>query len=406
MNWRSTGFLCFPPLLCAFLSTPAPAQEIANEEELQAQLETAKKFLGHTPDRGAVLFFLAATYAQLKEPHEAVANLKECVALKEGFDPVGEPSFAGLRDSKDFQTLTEQVRRDFPPISTAQLAFTSTEKDLVPEGFAYDAAQGVFYLSSLHLKKIIAVSRLGEFTDFVPADRYKLLPVLGIRVAASDGSVWSASWLDNRKTELLHFDKKGALLGRFSLPEDGRRHGFNDLVVLRTGDVLVTDTVDNRVYRFDAEPQRFHEIKLARELLQPNGIALTDDGHAVYIADQLGVLRLDGKTGQSAEVNPGPHSTVAGADGLYWHDQKLIAVQNGIGSPRIAVFQLSDDGLRVTKTTVVEYRSKFTVLPTTGALDGDDFYFIVNSQIDNLNGDRILDNTKLQPVRIAKLHIP
>jgi len=105
-------------------------------------------------------------------------------------------------------------------------------------------------------------------------------------------------------------------------------------------------------------------------------------------------------------VNPGPHNTLSGADGLYWHADKLIAVQNGIGSPRIAVFQLSNDGLHVTKTTVLENRSKFSVLPTTGALDGDDFYFIVNSQIDNLNGDRVLDSTKLQPVRVAKLRIP
>jgi len=406
MTRNSIRFLLFLIPFCAALSTRALPQEIANDEELQAQLAAGKKFLGQTADRGAVLFFLAATYAQLKEPHEAVTTLKECVALKEGFDPAGDPAFAGLRQSKDFQTLTEQVHRDFPPISTAQPAFLSSEKGLIPEGLAYDAAQDVFYLSSLHLKKIVAISRLGEFADFVSADRYKLLPVLGIRVDAYDDSVWSASWLDNGRTELLHFDNRGKLLGRFSLPEDGRKHGFNDLVVLRAGDVFVTDTADNHVYRFEAKAQAFHEIKLARALLAPNGIALSDDESAVYVADQLGVLRVDLKSGQSAEVNPGPHCTLAGADGLYWHAEKLIAVQNGIGSPRIAVFQLSGDGLHVTKTTVVEYRSKFTVLPTTGALAGDDFYFIVNSQIDNLNGDRVLDNTKLQPVRIAKLRIP
>ena len=399
---------CFFFLLLLPISLPirASAQEIANEEELQSQLASGKKLLGQTADRGAVLFFIAATYAQLKEPHDAMENLKECVALKEGFDPIGEPSFAGLRDTKEFQTLTDQVHKDFPVVSAAQLAFTSTEKDLVPEGLAYDPAQSAFYLGSLHLKKIATISHTGEFSDFVPTDRYKLLPVLGIRVDPSDDSVWSATWLDNGKTELLHFDKKGSLLGRFSLPEDGRKHGFNDLVVLSNGDIIVTDTADHKVYRFDPKTQKFHEVPLARELLYPNGIALGGDGNAIYVADQLGVLRLDLKTGLSAEVNPGPHNTLSGADGLYWHDNKLIAVQNGIGSPRIAVFQLSDDGLRVTKSTVVENRSKFTVLPTTGAIDGDDFYFIVNSQIDNLNGDRVLDNTRLQPVRIAKLRIP
>jgi len=45
-------------------------------------------------------------------------------------------------------------------------------------------------------------------------------------------------------------------------------------------------------------------------------------------------------------------------------------------------------------------------LPTTGAIRGSDFYFIANSQIDNLNGDKILDLTLLEPVRIGVIHLP
>ena len=105
-------------------------------------------------------------------------------------------------------------------------------------------------------------------------------------------------------------------------------------------------------------------------------------------------------------MNPGPHSTLAGADGLYWYNGSLIAIQNGIGSPRIATFKLSADGTRVTRTTVLENRSSFTSLPTTGAIRGFDFYFISNSHIDNLNGGKILDVTQLEPVRIAMIHLP
>jgi hypothetical protein len=60
----------------------------------------------------------------------------------------------------------------------------------------------------------------------------------------------------------------------------------------------------------------------------------------------------------------------------------------------------------VTRTTVLENRTQFTVLPTTGAIRGDDFYFIANSQIDNLNGDKIMDVTKLAAVRIAVVRLP
>ena len=115
---------------------------------------------------------------------------------------------------------------------------------------------------------------------------------------------------------------------------------------------------------------------------------------------------MDLQSGAGMDVSAGLRSTLAGIDGLYWHDGRLIAVQNAIGSPRIAAFQLSSDGARVTQTTVLENRSGFTLQPTTGAIRGRDFYFIANSQIDNLNGDHILDVTRLEAVRIAVLHLP
>ncbi len=267
------------------------------------------------------------------------------------------------------------------------------------------AEQNVFYMSSMHLHKIVNISMQGKVTDFVPSDKYNLLPVLGIRIDDRDGSVWAASWLDHGKTELLHFDANGALLGRFP-PPGQTKHGLNDLVVLPNGHILVTDTEGNAVFDFDGAAHSFRELKFARPLLQPNGIALSGDGQAAYIADAIGVLRLSLASNESAEVDPGPKSTLAGADGLYWHDGKLVAVQNGIGSARIAAFQLSPDGLRVVKTSVLEYRSPLCILPTTGAFDGDDFYYMVDSQLDNLNGDKILDVTRLKPVRIAKLKIP
>ena len=116
--------------------------------------------------------------------------------------------------------------------------------------------------------------------------------------------------------------------------------------------------------------------------------------------------RMDLDSVASTDVMPGPHNTLAGIDGLYWHRGSLIAIQNGIGSPRIAAFRLSKDGSRVTQTTVLENRTAFTVTPTTGAIHGNDFYFIANSQSDNLNGDKIMDVTKLSPVRIAMVRLP
>jgi hypothetical protein len=386
---------------------PSFGQNTTDDAELHKQMALGEALLGKTPDRAAVLYFLAQTHALLHEPHEAIAKLKECLAAKEGFDPSGDPVFQGLKFSPEFQHLTGIVHKDFPEVSRAQLAFVIPEKDLIPEGIAYDPDLDVFYLSSLHSKKILRIPRSApaRYTDFVPGDKYNLQPTLGIRMDPTDGSVWSASWLDNGKTELLHFEKSGTLLGRHSLPDEGQ-HGFNDLVVTRDGGVYVTDTAGNQVFHFDPKAKQFQALTLNRPTFQPNGIALSDDQQFLFIADQFGVLRYEIKSGHSADVAPGASNTLAGADGLYFYKNALIAVQNGIGSPRIAAFQLSGDFLRVTKTTILEDRSVFTALPTTGAICGDKFYFIVNSQIDNLNGDRILDVTRLAPVRIGVLALP
>jgi hypothetical protein len=168
----------------------------------------------------------------------------------------------------------------------------------------------------------------------------------------------------------------------------------------------LTDSVSNQVFRFDFSANTFAPLPVHRPLSGPNGIALAEDDRQLFIADDFGVVHVDLESGASSDVNPGPRSTLAGIDGLYWHKGSLIAVQNGIGSPRIAAFKLSKDGTRVTQTTVLENRSAFTSLPTTGAIRGNDFYFIANSQVDNMNAGKVMDVTKLAAIRIAVVRLP
>jgi hypothetical protein len=379
--------------------------EPADAAEVREQIAIVEKLQLIVPDRGAVLYFLSTAKQHLGETREALSLLKECLALGEGFDPSGDPAFLGLKGSKEFDDLTKKVHHDFPLVASARFAFVTEEKDLIPEGLAYDEKKNLYYLSSLNRKKIVKIDSEGRVTDFVPADRYGLLPVLGIRLDPTDGTVWADSFEDAGRTELLHFDAAGKLLGRYS-PKDGAKHGFNDLALRKNGEVLTTDSLNNQVYRFDSRPQTFVPLKTHRTLFYPNGITLADDDQTLYVADAVGVVKIDLRNAESRDVDPGPHATLAGADGLYWHSGSLVAIQNGIGSPRVAAFKLSKDGNRVTQTRVLENHTQFTVLPTTGALHGNDFYFIANSQIDNLNGNKVMDVTRLAAVRIAVVRLP
>src|SRR6267143_6215156 len=224
--------------------------EPADAAEVRQQIAAVEKLKTVVPDRGAVLFFLSTAKQHFGQTREALALLKECMALREGFDPSGSPSFLGLKGTKEFDDLVAAVRRDFPVVAQARLAFVTEEKDLIPEGLAYDTKQNLFYLGSLNRKKIVKIDAEGRVSDFVPGDHYGLLPVLGIRLDPTDGTVWANTFEDAGRTELVHFDSAGKLLGRYS-PKDSAKHGFNDVVVRKNGEVITTDSLNNKVFRLD-----------------------------------------------------------------------------------------------------------------------------------------------------------
>jgi hypothetical protein len=418
MNYRRYASLILATLFCLLSNFAGRAvarsqdqeeikgspAEPTDAQEIREQVALVQKLQPTLADRGATLYFLAAAKEHLRESREAMDLLKECLALHEGFDPSHDPAFAGLKSTKEFETLVEKVHKEFPPVAQAHEAFRTIEKDLVPEGLAYDSQRDVFYMSSLNRRKIVEIGRTGAPSDFVPEEKFGLLPVLGIRLSPNDNTIWADSFADAGQTELLHFDAGGRLLGRFR-PENGK-HGFNDLVVRKNGEVITTDSLANAVYEFDPATHAFVPLKLHRALFYPNGIALADDGHTLYVADSLGVLNVDLASGESHDVDPGTRNTLAGVDGLYWHNGSLIAIQNGIGAPRVAAFRLSNDGLRVTRTTILEDHTNLTVLPTTGAIRGSDFFFIANSQIDNMNNDKVMDVTKLEAIRVGVVRLP
>lgn len=399
------ALLAFPSFAQQEEETRGVPAEPADAAEVRAQIKLVEKLLPSFPDRAAAQYFLAVAHQHLGEILPALDYLKQCVDLEEGFDPSGSPEFAGLRGTHDFDSLVEKVHSQFPVVSDSRVAILVDEKDLVPEGLAWDERRKVFYLSSLNLRRIVQVTPESRVSDFVPASRDHLLPVLGIRLDPNNGTVWAASFEDLGKAELLHFDSSGRLLGRFS-PEDSRPHGLNDLVVRPSGEVFVTDSLANLVFRFDPAKKAFSSLSLHRPLFYPNGIALANDGRTLFVADSLGILRFDLSDGTSVDVAPDRHSTLAGVDGLYWHDGSLLAIQNGIGSPRVVSFKLSKDASRVTRTTILESRTALTELPTTGAIRGSDFYFIANSQIDNMLNGKVMDVTRLAPIRIAVVPIP
>jgi sugar lactone lactonase YvrE len=382
-----------------------PATPPADAPQVQQEIRDMEATLAKFPDRGTALFFLAHDYAHLGNFEKALASLKECISLEEGFDPEGDPVFRPMKDNPEFNKLIERIHQRYPAVHQAQAAFTIPEKDLVPEGLAVNSSTGDLYMGSLNLRKIVRITKTGVISDFVKAGQYDLGFVCGIKVDPADSSLWVNVCPDSGVgAELVHFDSAGKLLERFP-PSTSGQHLFNDLVLRNDREIYLTDSLANRAYRFDRRSHTFTELTFPRAIYYPNGIALSDDGNWLYVADAFGILQVNLRSNNAKEVDPGPTNTVSGADGLYWYKNTLIAVQNSLGSSRIAQFRLSPDGLKVAATIILEYRSPSVTLPTTGAIYGTKFYFMSNTQVDNFKDGKIVDPAKLEPVRISVVEL-
>lgn len=77
------------------------------------------------------------------------------------------------------------------PAQEAEIAFRIAEKDLIPEGIAFDPDSKSFFVSSIHKNKIIRIDERNKVTDFIKSGKEGIGQALGMKV--SDGKLWVCS---------------------------------------------------------------------------------------------------------------------------------------------------------------------------------------------------------------------
>jgi hypothetical protein len=385
---------------CIPSSTPAPAAIAAARSEISAFEPFLREPLC---EQIAVKYQLATDYASIGETGKTVELAEEVAQADQGFDFPLDGVFKPLANCPDFVQIADKVNSLYPAVHQSVSAFTVDDQMLIPEGLAYNERTRSFLMGSLNEKKIIRYDENGRLTDFVSPKKYGLAQVLGIRLDPSNGSVWVASGEDAQHAALFHFTPTGQLIRRYPPPGGKADHLFNDLVVCRDGDVYLTDSTAHQVYKLPRNQTKLVPVQTSRHLFYPNGIALSADDRYVFIADAFGLLVLDRNDSNTRPVRPGQNMTLSGFDGLYTWEDQLVGVQNSMGSPRVVIVQLDNTRTEATALKVLERRTQYTQLPTTGAIVGDTFYYITNSQIDHYQGGKVLHPETLAPIVVAKV---
>ncbi len=362
-----------------------------------------------------LLFLLARAYSLAGKKTEAVATLERIAGLGLTVDARASADFKSLSESAEFERAVVKLNANRAPVIGGTTAFTLSEKDLTPEGIAYDPEGKKFYVGSMYKAKIVSIDAKGNVRDFTTEGQDGLTGVLGMRVDARRRILWVNTVVlpqmrgfkkENDGISAVHkYDlNTGKFIKRYVLDNKPAPHLLNDIAVRSNGDLFITDSAAAEIYTIRASEDTLEPFLKLDQYLYPNGITLSDDEKHLFVADFAGINIVDIEKRTRTRLGYPETTTVSGIDGLYFYRDSLVAVQNGHEPARVIRFHLSPSRDSVTRAEVIESSHPAYSIPTTGAIAEGSFYYIANSQMRSFDASgAIFPLEKLKPVVILKV---
>lgn len=292
--------------------------------------------------------------------------------------------------------------------SKPKVAFTLTEEGLIPEGMTYDPLTRNFYVGSIAKRKILRINAKGEVSFFVESNRDRLGEVLGMAINPRTRTLWACSNLktDSSNYSAVHvFDlETGATVKKYFFEHPRKSHLFNDICILSSNDVYITDSDGSGLYKIEAGSDSIRRLTLSQNITLPNGITASADEQSLYIASStvLGIVKVDLKSMNAKGL--GTSRLYPGIlDGIYFKDGEIIGIQNVFFPEVIAQYKLDAAGDSIVKETVLAIAHPLFSTPTTGIIVDDEFYFIANSNVHLFENGKLKYDGTLGPVYIMKV---
>jgi sugar lactone lactonase YvrE len=270
-----------------------------------------------------------------------------------------------------------------PPAATTGNVITTERGGFIPEGIEYDEDSGRFLTGSLAEGTIFVIERDGRVVPFIrDAD---LVSSVGIEadenhdrllVANSNSAVFNdqnatghakLGAYDLKSGERLAMVDLGATIGA------GARHFANDLTVDGEGNVYVTDSFANAIYKVTPDyqatvMQRFTDLPQGALL---NGIVYHDGGYLLAVAeDRIYKVPIANPAGMT-QVNVA--DPVGGQDGIVLlRDGRLVGASTSEAEPRLVAFRSDDNWATARRVAEAALNGQ----ATTVAIVGDDVWAV------------------------------
>ena len=311
----------------------------------------------------------------------------------------------------------------FLTISSASIAqelvYTIPEKELIPEGIAWDEVTGDFFLGSLNQGRILRIKPDGSYSDFIKPDKKDPMKITGIKVDRERNLLWACvaqRYYDDpnirqgKRYTGIHKYKldTGELVDKYYVLIKNKDHLANDLVITANGRVFFTSYGGEVLYKLNLEEKRVEEFMPLKGLMS-NGITISPNQRTLYINGSNDIYAIDIKTKKLTKLAAPEGEVLGHADGLYFYKNCLIGMchqtRDQHYSHGIRQYYLSKDGLAVEKCIDLARDHKDWAIPTTGALVGDQLVFIATSYLGNFKNNKIADPAATKDILLMKVDL-
>lgn len=351
-------------------------------------LELAR-FLNGSPD---AMLEVAKADARTGDSRAAMRQLRTIARMGVSQAKIGTvPDLSALRSRPEFQQIVREMSASAEPIAHSRRAVAIPDAGLLPEDVAYDPSAGEFLLTSVREARIVAISTNGRMSTFARApDGW---PMLAIRIDARHRLLWatevaltgfrSISRHEWGRSVILEFDLSTArLLRRIAGPRGSQ---LGDMTLSPAGNLLVCDSNNGGLYLVRPGDSRLVRVPTSEFVSPMTPVFVAAD--RVFVADYVrGIALLDLSTDRVKWLSTENRYALAGTDGLYWYQNRLIAIQNGLAPERIVTFTLNRARTRIAAEHIVESGTP-DLDPSHGIIVAGSLYFIANSGWNELTGD-------------------
>ncbi len=258
------------------------------------------------------------------------------------------------------------------------------EKDLIPEGIAFNTKTNSIYIGSIYRQKVIGITSKGEVRDMIGQESFGRLSPIGMEMDVNHNTLWinmaaapivNQSNVQNWETAIMAFDIVNQKIKKtYAIDKVEARSFFNDITVATNGDVYATETMNGKIYKIDKNTDELESYINLEKYTFPNGIVYYNPLNCLFVATNEGIIKIELQNDTISLL--ATDIDVKVIDGLAIYDNYFIGHQ----SSKVSKFYFNEDISEITKVEVLDSGEEFDS-STTGEIGNGYYHFIVNSQI-------------------------